>query len=204
MRGLGILPNGDPVSFPRNGNKRPQDNAQAGKESPTNRPYQQRCPQGTITPLGAGRGRWGCSPRRDKWLQQSPCRGGGGGNRNRNQTHGNGHTQPQALRPSDGSQGHGHSWPRPGLGSPCSRGLAEVSFGKKRWNERMVADESWDLPTKSHPALETILKSKGQQAHKWTPSHRRVPRGDACGGPGGRAQPCGPPRSLLPSHLPLS
>lgn len=54
------------------------------------------------------------------------------------------------------------------MGSPCSLGRAEVSFGKKRWDERMVADESWDLSAKPHPALETVLKSQGQQAHRPT------------------------------------
>nr|KAF6349179.1 hypothetical protein mMyoMyo1_011735 [Myotis myotis] len=183
MRGLGTLPNGDPVSFPRNGNKGPQDNAQAGKESPT---VPATVPTGHAHTPGGGKGAlWGAVHGGTKWLQQSPCKGGGGGNRDRNQTHGHGHRQPWALRPSDGSQGHCHAWPRPGL--------AVVSFGKKRWDERTVADESWDLPAKSHPALETILKSKGQQAHKWTTSHWRVPRGDGCGAPALRSSPLGHP-----------
>lgn len=71
------MPNGDPVSLPRNGNKRPQDNAQAGKESPTDR-----------TSNGAHRARshsWGreggaveCSPRRDKMAPAKPLQKGRG------------------------------------------------------------------------------------------------------------------------------
>lgn len=178
------MPNGDPVSFPRNGNKRPQDNTQAGKE---------RCPQGTLTLLGAGRGAEGCSPLRDKMAPAKPLqRGWGWEHRQKSDTQRNGHTQPPAL-------GHCHAWLRPGLGSPCARGLAAVSFGKKRWDERTVADESWDLPAKSHPALETILKSKGQQAQRVDIAPLASPQRRRPWGPSPAALPAGAPRSLLPS-----